>query len=50
MTSAIEGTLVSLDQYILLCGNLMIDIIDHFKVTDAILLGLQNYWGERAAN
>lgn len=27
----------------------MIDIIDHFKVTDAILLGVQNYWGKRAA-
>jgi len=23
--------------------------IDHFKVIDAILPGVQNYWGERAA-
>lgn len=25
------------------------EIIDHFKVTNAILPGVQNYWGERAA-
>jgi len=24
-------------------------LIDHFKVTNAILPGVQNYWGERAA-
>ena len=24
----------------------MLSAIDHFKVTGAILLGVQNYWGE----